>query len=590
MLREAAPSTGAGGHLEGSSLPPLIQRILLARGFNSTPEVDKFCDPSLADLLPPDQLPGISAASERLLGALKAGQSIVIYGDYDVDGITATAILYHMLKAMNPDADIRTFVPHRIDDGYGLNASALEQMASEGCDLVVSVDCGITACEPVAAAKKAGLSVIITDHHTLNSDGSLPGADVLVHPGLPGSDYQFRDLSGAGVAYKLAWQMAVDWCGSQRVSEKLREVLLDLLPLVALGTIADVVPLLGENRILARWGLRRMLCTNLSGLQSLIEVSGVAKGSIDAETVGFRLAPRLNACGRMGHARQAIELLTTATRDEGHTIATELTQLNTKRQALEAIILEQACELAESKGMTSSDCRVIVLAHEKWHPGVVGIVCSRLAEKYGRPAILLQQEAGLCKGSARSIPGYSIHEALVSQEALLESYGGHAAAAGLTIRSEQLDAFVSGLKKHANKNISEATLMPELKIDCEAELSEFNDTSIKALTRLAPFGQANARPVVCVRDVILTRDPQVFGKEGNHLALVVKQETPRGPVQQRMVWWRSSQYANQLTRGMQLDIAASPKKSSYTHKIESEIRDVKIKTASPINVRKGAPC
>ncbi len=575
--------------LSGTSLPPLIQRILLSRGFTSATQVDQFCDPTLADLHPPDQLPGVAPASKRIIEALDGGRCIVIYGDYDVDGITATSILYHMMKALRPDADVRTFVPHRLEDGYGLNATCLEQLADEGCDLVVSVDCGITASQPVLAARRAGLEVIITDHHALSADGSLPDADVLVHPSLPESQYPFRDLSGAGVAYKLAWQLAVDWCGSQRVSEKLRNLLLDLLPLVSLGTIADVVPLLGENRILARWGLRRMLCTNLTGLQSLIEVSGVAKGRIDAETVGFRLAPRLNACGRMGHARHAIELLTTATQEESRNIATELTQLNTQRQALEAIILEEACHLAESEGMTSENCRVIVLANEGWHPGVVGIVCSRLAEKYGRPTVLLNQDGDVCKGSARSIPGYSIHDALVSQATLLDSYGGHSAAAGLTVQTSRLQQLTEGMKEHANQHIAQEHLIPELDIDCDAQLGELNETAITALTRLSPFGQGNRRPVVCVRNVRLMKDPQPFGKEGNHLALLVKDESGGAPIQQRMVWWRSSQYGNQLTRGMQLDIAASPKKSSYTQKIESEVRDVRVQNSSPI-LQKGASC
>ncbi|MHC4350722.1 MAG: single-stranded-DNA-specific exonuclease RecJ [Planctomycetota bacterium] len=394
---------GAQGATAGGGL---FERILRARGLEDPEQIRRFCEPKLTDLYEPNLLPNIEAATDRLVEAIRQDQSIVVYGDYDVDGIAGCAILYHVIKAVAPDARLETYVPHRLEEGYGLNTEALRQLRDQGAQLVISVDCGITALEPAAEARAIGLDLIVTDHHLPEADEPLPSALAIVHPRLAGSRYPFGELCGAGVAYKLAWRFATTWCGSRRVGKNVQKVLLDMLPMAALGTIADVVPLVDENRTIASFGLRWIKQTPIVGLKALIEAADLTGEDIDSEKVGFVLAPRLNACGRMGHAAEAVRLLTDAPPDEADEIARRLTRLNRQRQEIERRITDQAAQRAEDAGMTADGCRAIVLADESWHAGVVGIVCSRLVEQYGRPVVLLQQQGDSCKGSARSIDGY----------------------------------------------------------------------------------------------------------------------------------------------------------------------------------------
>jgi single-stranded-DNA-specific exonuclease len=306
-------------HTSAESLGlPLCQRILAARGLTAPAALDHYLSPKLTQLHDPSLIPELDRAAERILRALADHEPIVIYGDYDVDGVTGTAILWHMLRALAPEAPVRTYVPHRLEEGYGLNAAAIRELAADGARLIVSVDCGITALEPARAAREAGIDLIITDHHNPPAKlEDLPHAYAVVHPRRPDSEYPFGDLSGAGVAYKLAWRLATMHAGCAagpggRVDPRIRELLVDLLAFAALGAVADIVPLLGENRVLVRHGLVRVKHSRFIGLRALVEASGLAGEDVDAMAVGFRLGPRLNAAGRMGHAREANELFTTA--------------------------------------------------------------------------------------------------------------------------------------------------------------------------------------------------------------------------------------------------------------------------------------
>ena len=361
----------------------LLERILAARGLEDPDDRAAFLNPDLKRLTESSPLAGIETATDILLESIREKRPIVIYGDYDVDGITATSILWHIIRTIDPEAAISTYVPHRLDEGYGLNPDAIRSLHEEGARTIITVDCGVTAVEEARLARELGVDLIITDHHRARDDGELPDAAAIVHPSLPGKEHDFTELAGAGVAWKIALHLARKSSGSNDVGPSLRNALMDALSLSAMGTIADVMPLRDENRIIASFGLRHMGgCRNI-GVQALLRASGAGKGRNDAEMVGFRLGPRLNASGRMGHAASAIELFTTADDFRAEELAHELTELNTRRQAVEKAITAQAHEMVLEQGMAEPGSHAIVLRHEDWHPGVVGIVCSRLVEKYG---------------------------------------------------------------------------------------------------------------------------------------------------------------------------------------------------------------
>jgi len=565
---------------------PLIGRLLLRRGIDDAEPARRFFQPKLTDLHDPRALPGCAAAATRIVDALRAGEPIVIYGDYDVDGVTATAILHHMLTTCRPDAEVRRYIPHRLDEGYGLNAEALDALIDDGAGLIVSVDCGITAVEPAKVARRRGVDLIVTDHHQFAE--ALPDAHTLVHPRLaehPACDagepgYPFGELCGAGVAYKLAWQIARQWCGSEKVSEDLRHLLVDLLPLAALGTIADVVPLVDENRIIAKFGLGQIKRTRFEGLNALIAASKLDSEKIDAYHVGFVLGPRLNACGRMGHARDACTLLTTAAGEEAAVIAEQLNGENKQRQATERAIFQQAVAMIEEAGFDAEDCRAIVLGHEQWHPGVVGIVCSRLVERFGRPVVLLNTADGEATGSARSIDGFDIHAAFTACAGHLTTYGGHAMAAGLRLATERVEAFRDDLVAVANAALGVEDLTPVLDLEADLDLDELTPNLVEQIDRLAPFGRANPRPALRVRAAQLANPPRTVGSGGKHLTLMVRQ----GRATVRGIAFNRGEFARRLWQGQTLDLAVRPKLNRFNGRtsVELEVVDLDAGGGKPI--------
>jgi single-stranded-DNA-specific exonuclease len=557
---------------------PLVERVLRARGLDDPAAAAAVLNPTLLAMHPPEELPGIDAACRRLLAAAAGGERIAIYGDYDVDGITATAILYHTLRLIAPANAPVTYVPHRLDEGYGLNTGALEELAASGVRLVVSVDCGITALAEAERARELGIDLIITDHHNPRSDGSLPSALALVHPRLPGSAYPFGELCGAGVAYKLAWRLAVLHAGRAdgRVGEAAQSLLIDLLAFAALGSIADMVPLVGENRVITRFGLSRMRTARFEGLRELIAASGLDGAKVDADDVGFRLAPRLNACGRMGHAGDAVELFTTAAGPRARAIAAQLHEQNTARQATERRITEQACELAEASGMTGPDRRAIVLRHAEWHPGVVGIACSRLVDRFARPVLLLCDDGAGCKGSGRSIPGFNLHAGLAACAGHLRTFGGHDAAAGLSLESAGFDGFAEAFIAHANATLAPDDLVNELRIDCEASTGELTLDGVSTLDRLRPFGRGNPRVRLLLRGATISREPETFGAAARHLALHLAAHpgpgTGEGP-SLRCIAWNAGDRRATLRRGQRLDAVITPQVSSFSGRVEPVVED-----------------
>jgi single-stranded-DNA-specific exonuclease len=559
----------------GVDLAPLAARILASRGLGGAQDARRFLEPKMTALHDPGLLPGLERAAERILAAANAGERIVIYGDYDVDGVTATAILKHTLALCAPHADVQTYVPHRIDEGYGLSVEAINALADDGARVIVSVDCGVTAVEPALAAKARGVDLIITDHHNPPADAALaPDAFAIVHPRLEGSAYPFGELAGAGVAFKLAWRLLTMAAQSERLSEPWRTHLMDMLALCAMGTVADVVPLVDENRVIARYGLARLKSLPLVGMRALIEASGLSGEKINSEEVGFRLGPRLNACGRLGHAAEAVELLLTQDATRAMEIATALCALNDQRRAREREMTEMALEMADAAGMSLPETRAVVLAHPEWHPGVIGIVCSRVVGQLNRPTILLQDQGEVCKGSCRSVDGFAITDALGRCTEHLETFGGHDMAAGLSLRRENLDTFREAFTAIANAQLEADDLLPTLDVDCEATMDECTTPAAEQIERMAPFGRENPRPVVLVRGARLSRDADPLGSGGRHIAMHVGD----GRAAIRVVGWNWGEKRPLLRAGAHVDVVIEPKINAWRGRVSVEgvLKDVRV--------------
>jgi single-stranded-DNA-specific exonuclease len=502
-------------------MPPVVAQLLLNRGVERPEDARRFLDASLSGLHPPQLLPGVARAAEVLLDAIRAGRKIRVYGDYDVDGVSGTAILKEVLLAAGARVDI--YVPNRLEEGYGLNAAALKEIADDGYSVVVTVDCGITSIEEAALARQLGLSLIVTDHHEMKP--TLPDASVLVHPRLPETSYPFGKLSGAAVAFKLAWHVAVLACGTEKVTPRFREILLDGVAFAALGVVADVVPLWDENRILVKHGLSRLRQQPPLGLKALMEVAGVEGGSrLRASDIAFKIAPRLNAAGRLGCARLVVDLLTTTAETRAFELAKFLEEQNSKRQSLEREMVRHARHMVDQLPLAMLPA--LVLASSKWHAGVMGIVASRLVEQYGRPTLLIAlhgEEARVGHGSGRSISGFALHEALRACGHLLLSHGGHQQAAGFKIASDRIDEFRESFCAHAAKHFPEGPPAPTLMLDAEVPLSALTINVVKELDRLEPYGCENRQPIFLAGDLKVEGEPRKVGKDERHLMFRVRQ-------------------------------------------------------------------
>lgn len=564
---------------------PVVAQVLLNRGLSEFDACRQFLYPSLKTLHDPAGIPNLTRAAERVARAIREREKIVIYGDYDVDGITATSILWHAIRILGGEAEF--YIPHRIDEGYGLNADALRQICDNGAKLIVTVDCGVTAIEPARVAAERGVDLIVTDHHEWKEAGhgteggvhdatpELPDCYAVVHPRLPGqTPYPNPHLCGAGVAFKLAWGIGQQMAGGggERVSEEFRQFLIEATALAALGTIADVVPLVGENRILAHFGLTGLKASKLTGLRALIASAGLTGQKLDSYHVGFLLAPRLNACGRMGHAQLAVEMLTRADAAKAQEIADYLEQQNRARQNLERRILEQAIEQIEQLGMDSEDCRGLVLGLEGWHPGVIGIVASRIVDRYHRPTVMVALNNGTGQGSARSIAGFHLARALAECSSCLDSHGGHEMAAGLKLRTERFEEFREAFCAHATRVITPEMLQPQLYIDCIAELRQINAGLIQDLKRLGPFGQGNRRPMIACRGLEVAAPPRRMGKTGDHLQIMVRQ----GNSQMKCIAFNYASVIDRLTPGTRIDAAVEPTLNEFNGytTVELEVKDL----------------
>jgi single-stranded-DNA-specific exonuclease len=568
---------------------PLIAQILLNRGLIEADDCRNFLKPSLKCLHDPAGIPGLAKAADRVARAVRDGEKIVIYGDYDVDGITATAILWHAIRRLGGRVDY--YIPHRIDEGYGLNAEAVAEICDNGANLIVTVDCGITAIGPAKVAHDRGVDLIITDHHEWHetaaplTDGEtelgpiLPRtAYAIVHPRLPDPslpEYPNKALCGAGVAFKLAWGVGQAVTGNPKVGDDFRDFLLDATALAALGTIADVVPLVGENRILAFYGLNGLKQTKLRGVRALIESAGLTGQTLDSFHVGFLLAPRLNAAGRMGHAKLAVEMLTDASAERAKEIADYLEAQNRERQGTEKQILAAAIEQVHALGYDGDDCHAIVLGGEGWHPGVIGIVASRIVDRYHRPTVMVALNDGHGSGSARSIGGFHLARALEACGDHLDAYGGHEMAAGLKVRTENFEPFRAAFRAHAAGCLSAEQLTPVLKLDVAVpSLRHVTQALCTDLKRLGPFGHGNRKPVLQLEGLEVAAPPKRVGKTGDHLSLFVRQSDG---VSMKAIAFNHGHLLDKLTVGTVVDLAVEPTLNEWNGRVnvELDVKDVR---------------
>ncbi|MCC7118132.1 MAG: single-stranded-DNA-specific exonuclease RecJ [Anaerolineales bacterium] len=490
--------------------PPLLRQILFNRGFSADAEARAFLNGKADFNTAPFQMTGMRAAIDRIQFALKHNQPIAIYGDYDVDGVTATALLVQALQVLG--ANVREYIPNRFEEGYGLNNNALDELQASGIKLVITVDCGIRSPNEAEHAKQIGLDLIISDHHH-PAEGALPPALAVINPKQHGDLYPDKDLAGVGIAYKIAEAL---------FSELSQKYSLDfLLDLVALGTVADLAPLVGENRILVRRGLRQMKQTSRQGLFSLAGVAELPLAKVNAMDIGFKLGPRLNAAGRLKEALAAFELLTTKDVFRAGQLAQQLDLQNRERQQITREMQAKAEELAVD---ANAENFLLFAADATFNTGVVGLAASRLTEKYYLPSVVAAQGAEETRGSCRSIPEFHITDALDQCADLLVRHGGHAAAAGFTVANENLNAFVERLKNIAKEKLSGQDLTPTLMADAEVSLTDMRPELIKILSYLEPTGYGNRDAVFIARNVKV-KNSRTVGADGKHLKMSVEDES-----------------------------------------------------------------
>jgi single-stranded-DNA-specific exonuclease len=494
-----------------AAFPPILQQILFNRGMSTDADARTFLRAQPSSDNNPFQLTGMQSAVDRIQYALSQQEPIAIYGDYDVDGVTATALMVEALQKLG--ADVRGYIPNRFDEGYGLNKDALDSLKADGVKLVITVDCGIRSPDEALHARTIGLDLIISDHHHPDGD-SLPPALAVINPKQPGDLYPDKDLAGVGIAYKI-----VEALFSVQPSTNGFQ-LEHLLDLVALGTVADLAPLVGENRILVRLGLRQIRETKRQGLFSLANVADLKIGKVTAGNIGFMLGPRLNASGRLESALASLELLTTADFMRAGQLAQQLDVQNRQRQSITRSMQQQAEEIALSQ---DPEAYLLFAAHQGFNPGVVGLAASRLTEVYYRPAIVAAQGPDETRGSCRSIPEFHITDALDQCRDLLVRHGGHAAAAGFTVKNENLPELVARLKSVAKEQLSGKDLRQTLTADMEAALPEINFDVLKYLVYLEPTGYGNPDAVFVSRDVKV-RAFRAVGSDGKHLKLTLEDE------------------------------------------------------------------
>lgn len=541
-----------------TGISPLLAKVLVSRGMTDGERILKFLNPTLLDLHNPFLLEDMDKAVERICHAISGKEKMVIYGDYDVDGVTSTSTLYNFLKKQNADIDF--YIPDRLDEGYGLSMGAMDKVIQMGPSLIITVDCGITAFDEITYVRRRNIDVIITDHHECRDE--LPQASAVINPCRHDCRYPFKALAGVGVVFKLIHALCI--------TLKLGDEFYDYLDLAALGTVADVVPLTDENRVIVKYGIEKMERTSNPGLKAIVNCAGLNEKPINSWGIGFAIAPRINAAGRLGDAARAVKLFTTADEQEAKVIAQELDDENKSRQDLEAEILAQVLHKIETEIDLEKE-KVIVVASEGWHHGIIGIVASRIIDKYYRPCILLCIEEGVGKGSGRSIEGFNLYNALVYCESLLEKYGGHELAAGISLKEEHIPAFRKMINCYADDVLHDEVLVPKLRVDIKLCPEDVSISNVRGLELLTPFGTGNPSPVF-VYENIMVEEIRTVG-ENKHLKLMLCDKK----LHLDAIGFHMGDRVGSLDRGDVLDIAGSLEVNVWNsiQKVQINLKDLR---------------
>ena len=546
-------------------LNPIVSRILMSRDIVEPDDVRRYLSPSLQDLHNPFLMQDMKKAVDRLLRAIYRHEKVAIFGDYDADGITSVVVLLHFLRRIH--TDVRYYIPDRITEGYGLNRQVIDRLRSEAVSLIVTVDCGISDHEEISYARQLGMDTIILDHHEISN--ALPAAVAVVNPHRDDCRFPFKHLAAVGIVFNfliaLRGTLREEGFWNKDTYPNLR----DYLDLVALGTIGDVAPLVDENRIFAKIGLDLMTEDRRIGISALKSVSGIEHQVIDTGKASFCLIPRINAAGRLASAKEAVEMLMADSAARAYEIARELDGYNRKRQALEKVIFSELLEKM-GKRFPSDEIGPLVFASSAWHPGVIGIVASRIVERFGRPAILISLKDGIGKGSGRSVADFNIYQGLKRCESLLISYGGHRYAAGISIREEDIEAFSSMLREVVHENTDGSDFTALTTIDAQCSLIDINLDLLQQFQRMAPFGSKNPEPILCVRNVSALA-PSVVGN--NHLKMRVISDG----VSRNSIWFSNGQYANALSAAV-LDIVFTPQINNWhgSSDIQLKMKDIAV--------------
>ena len=496
-----------------ASVPPVSQ-LLVERGITSVEEADRFFHPQLKNLHDPFLMPDMDKAVERLNRAMGSKEKIMVYGDYDVDGTTAVALVYKYLQ--NFYSNIDYFIPTRYEEGYGISSETIDEFAATGVKLVIILDCGIKANEEIAHAKEHGIDFIICDHHV--PDDELPAAVAILNPKMPGSSYPCPHLSGCGVGYKLMQAFSI----SNGIPQTDLEGMLDL---VAVSIAADIVPMVDENRVMTYWGLRRLNTNPNMGIRAIIRICGLAGKEITISDVIFKIGPRINASGRMQSGREAVDLLVSRDITDASHRARNIDQYNKDRKELDKRITEEANAILSQRIEAGSNKKSIVIFNKDWHKGIIGIVASRLTELYYKPSVVLTLSNGLATGSSRSVQGFDIYSAVDSTRDLLENFGGHTYAVGLSLKEENIPEFTRRFEEYVAANILPSQLKPTYEIDALLTFSEITPEFITTLRRFNPFGPGNHKPVFCSRNVMDFGTSKLVGRQLEHIKLELVDDT-----------------------------------------------------------------